>query len=274
MKKFLTFCAIGTIMFSMLQAPVHAIAGKWSSSGSIIYYKDGGVGIGTSSPRSSLDVTGDVIFGRSGGSKITIQTPSTDVRLHTFGSPLVVPSGNVGIGTLTPRSNFDVTGDAIFGRAGGSKVVIQTPASDVRFYTYGRPLLIPTGNVGIGTLLPTKTLSVNGTVLAKEVIVSTIGAYWPDYVFEEGYDLMPLNEIEKFIEENGHLPGVSPAADVEKDGLSIGEMQIVQMEKIEELTLHLIEKEKEINDLEQINKDFEIRIKNLETLLLSENNTF
>ncbi len=259
-KKVMTFFAIGTIMFSMLQAPVHAVAGQWSSKGTSIFYKDGGVSIGTNTPRSNFDVTGDVIFGRAGGSKVTIQTPSSDVRLHTYGSPLVIPVGSVGIGTLTPRSNFDVTGDAIFGRSGGSKLVIQTPSSDVRLYTYGHPLVIPAGNVGIGTLMPTKTLSVNGTVLAKEVIVSTIGAYWPDYVFEEGYDLMSLAEVEQYIEENGHLPGVSPAADIEEDGLSIGEMQRIHMEKIEELTLHLIEKDKEIDGLEE-------RLERLEYLL-------
>lgn len=73
---------------------------------------------------------------------------------------------------------------------------------------------------------------------------------WPDYVFEEGYVLMPLSEVEKFINENGHLPNVKSADQIEKEGLNLNESNKVMMEKIEEMTLYMIELEKKVKRLE------------------------
>ncbi|MDQ3290013.1 MAG: TMF family protein, partial [Bacteroidota bacterium] len=68
---------------------------------------------------------------------------------------------------------------------------------------------------------------------------------WCDYVFEEGYNLMPLYEVEKYINTNKHLPDVPSAAEVEKNGIEVGEMNATLLRKIEELTLHMIELKKE-----------------------------
>ena len=87
----------------------------------------------------------------------------------------------------------------------------------------------------------------DGQLQAKEVKVTLSG--WPDYVFGEGYKLMSLDETEKFINENGHLPGVPSAQEVEEDGLSLGEMNARLMQKVEELTLHVIELHKQIDEL-------------------------
>lgn len=95
-------------------------------------------------------------------------------------------------------------------------------------------------------------LYVNGSAIAEEVWVKLQGS-WPDYVFEPAYELKPLAEVASFIEENKHLPGVAPAAEMAQNGLSVGEMQKVQMEKIEELFLHVIALEKRIKDLETEN---------------------
>lgn len=171
-------------------------------------------------------------------------------------------TGNVGIGTNSAQALLHVAGDPRIQRPGGSALIIQTPASDVRMYgSGGKPFLIPEGNVGIGTYMPTKKLSVNGTVLAKEVIVSTNGAYWPDYVFEDGYQLMSLSNLSRFIEKNNHLPNVPSQKEVEEQGIPLGEMQRLHMEKIEELTLHLIEKDKEIQNLNS-------RLEKLESLIV------
>lgn len=100
------------------------------------------------------------------------------------------------------------------------------------------------GYVGIGTLTPKEKLSVNGKIRAKEIKVET--ANWPDYVFEEGYQNQSLAEIEQFIKQNKHLPGVPTAKQVEQEGVELGEMNKVLLKKIEELTLLLIEKDKEL----------------------------
>ncbi|EFK58568.1 hypothetical protein U0038_06455 [Sphingobacterium spiritivorum] len=105
------------------------------------------------------------------------------------------------------------------------------------------------GNIGIGKRDATEKLEVNGNIRAKEIKVET--ANWPDYVFEEDYKLTPLAEVETFIKANKHLPEVPSAREIEEDGLSLGEMNKLMMKKIEELTLHLIEKEKRHEILSQ-----------------------
>lgn len=74
-----------------------------------------------------------------------------------------------------------------------------------------------------------------------------LDASWPDYVFDSSYQLQPLSEVEQYIKENGHLPNVPAAEIVKEDGISLGEMNRVLLEKVEELTLHLIEQQKLID---------------------------
>jgi len=103
------------------------------------------------------------------------------------------------------------------------------------------------GNIGLGTLNPTEKLSVNGKIRAREIKVQATD--WPDYVFEEGYKVGTLKELETYIKANKHLPGMPSAKDVEANGIAVSEMLKLQQQKIEELTLHLIEKDKKIDAL-------------------------
>ena len=96
-------------------------------------------------------------------------------------------------------------------------------------------------------------LFVKGNILAEEVRIRTFGT-WPDYVFFKDYNLLSLKEIEKFIAENGHLPNMPSAAEVKEQGLEMGNIIKLQQEKIEELTLHLIRQEKELEALKENNK--------------------
>ena len=75
---------------------------------------------------------------------------------------------------------------------------------------------------------------------------------WPDYVFEKVYKRLSLSELELFILKNRHLPEVPTADDVEKNGLSLGEMDAILLKKIEELTLYVIEQQKEIEALRKL----------------------
>lgn len=108
------------------------------------------------------------------------------------------------------------------------------------------------GNVGIGTLTPAEKLSVNGNIRCKKVTVTLNG--WADYVFEKDYELIPLPQLEKFIQLNKHLPDVPSAREVEEHGLDLGNNQATLLKKIEELTLYVIEQNKEIKSLEEKNK--------------------
>ena len=104
------------------------------------------------------------------------------------------------------------------------------------------------GNVGIGVGDPSDKLEVNGTIRSKEVKVESTG--WPDYVFKEEYLLPSLKETESYIKENQHLPGIPSAQEVKEEGISLGEMNAKLLEKIEELTLYVIELKKHNERLE------------------------
>jgi hypothetical protein len=104
------------------------------------------------------------------------------------------------------------------------------------------------GNVGIGVTAPVYKLEVCGTIRAKEVRVET---GWCDYVFDKGYKLRSINELEQYINDNKHLPGIAPASEVEKNGLKVAEMNKAMMEKIEELTLYVIQLSKDNQKLQE-----------------------
>lgn len=106
------------------------------------------------------------------------------------------------------------------------------------------------GNVSIGSTTQAAGyhLSVDGKAIAEEVRVE-LSQDWPDYVFEKSYEMTPLPKLEKEIQELGHLPGIPSAKVVEAEGFDLGHMNCLLLEKIEELTLHMIELNKEIEAL-------------------------
>jgi hypothetical protein len=111
------------------------------------------------------------------------------------------------------------------------------------------------GNVGIGTSqIPAGyKLAVNGKIICEEVKVK-LSTAWPDYVFREDHLRMPLSELKKFVYANRHLPGIPKAAEVEREGNNIGDMQAKLLEKIEELTLYIVEQEEKLQKLASENE--------------------
>jgi hypothetical protein len=108
------------------------------------------------------------------------------------------------------------------------------------------------GNVGIGTNAPDEKLTVKGKIKANEIKVNGAGA--PDYVFEKGYNIGTLEELESYIRANKHLPEVPSAKEFERDGMAVGEMNKLLLKKIEELTLHVIDMNKRVEKLEAENQ--------------------
>ena len=124
-------------------------------------------------------------------------------------------------------------------------------------------ILKSNGNVGIGTQNPTAKLDVNGTIVANEVKV-TLQRPAPDYVFAPNYNLMPLQQLESQVKLQKHLPGIPSAQEIKKNGLSIGDMQAKLLEKMEELTLYIIEQNKIIDGQSAQIKNQSARIQKLE----------
>jgi hypothetical protein len=122
------------------------------------------------------------------------------------------------------------------------------------------------GNIGIGTDNPAAKLTVNGCILSTEVKVKLDVSTYPDFVFKSDYKLRPLKEVEQFINENGHLPEI-PKTDEMNEGVSLGKMNSSLLQKIEELTLYIIEQNRAIDELKQIVKTQNEKIDKIETNL-------
>jgi hypothetical protein len=119
------------------------------------------------------------------------------------------------------------------------------------------PVSFPDGVIvgGSTTTIPagsTYKLAVSGGILTEKVRVATSGtAFWADYVFEPTFKLKTLKEVENFIKENKHLPDVPSTTDVTKNGIDLAETQALLLQKIEELTLYVIQQQKEIDKLKR-----------------------
>jgi hypothetical protein len=200
----------------------------------------------------------------------------------------ITPNGNVGVGTPTPSGGLEVlnqsngdqlvisrnvlganqgpgitfknmTNSGIIEKIGGIESQLKSGsagavAGSLNLFTINNSTKVdaisvaPDGNVGIGTA-DTKgyKLAINGKIRSSEIKVETDN--WPDYVFELKYHLISLPELKNYIDQNKHLPELPTAEEVTKNGINLGQIVKLQTKKIEELTLYLIEKDKQFDNL-------------------------
>ncbi len=223
---------------------LNSYSSKWKNRKDIMTFTNTGkVGINTASPTIDLDVRGKAHF-RSGALDIAFSTPS----------------GRNGI-------IFDSDNGDDYSRLDIFNVPNATESSRYFSFKYNADshgiTIRKGGNVGIGTNGPgSYKLAVNGKLRAKEVVVET---GWADFVFEKEYNLPTLEEVENHIKENGHLKDIPSAKEVEENGVSLGQMDSKLLQKIEELTLYLLEEHKKRKELESIIKTLEAKLNNLET---------
>jgi hypothetical protein len=230
--------------------------------------------------KSTVDIAGNLSLG-------------TYASTNTAPTNGLIVSGRVGIGTANPNYNLDVYGRSNFsdtisgshlklialGTANSTDSIVTVDSNGnlnkkdlgqlvtssslngtvgylSRFTsnnTLGNSSLYDNGiGVGVGTTNPgTYKLAVEGTIGARKVKVTQ--ASWADYVFNDGYWLRPLTEVESFIKENKHLPEVPSAKEVEKNGVDVGDNQALLLKKIEELTLYMIQMNRDTEMLKKEN---------------------
>ncbi|UTA68416.1 hypothetical protein [Emticicia sp. 21SJ11W-3] len=102
----------------------------------------------------------------------------------------------------------------------------------------------------------------DGIITEKVKVALKSSKDWADYVFEPSYELMPLDKVESFIKENKHLPNVQSAEEFHKNGLDVSKTSAKLMEKIEELTLYMIELNKEVKALKLENEQLKKAVSN------------
>ncbi|HVI46359.1 MAG TPA: hypothetical protein VM802_15905 [Chitinophaga sp.] len=233
--------------------------GYGSNNGSIFLHNNiGSVNIG------SLATNGNIAFYTSTGQKMFIS-----------------PDGNIGIGTNTPTMKLDVKGqisagnllylhtnnlnstELVLEKMNGTYYSISVNNTQMQFYNHSTKNVFmiadASDNIGIGT---TNTyghkLAVAGGILAEKVKVK-LQRDWPDYVFEATYQLPALPDLERYVRMHKHLPDIPSAQEVAEKGLDVGDTQGKLLQKIEELTLLLIEQNKKLEAQEKRLKAVERR---------------
>ncbi len=203
---------------------------------------DGFVGIGEYNPNAKLDVAGTVM---SGGSYANLDPAQIDLSfLSNSGKMLIGWNRSAGVG----ETDFIANSGA--GTAGGFAFYNHPNTgaeTQLMYITAGGNVLIGRD----GQVNSVYKLDVNGFVRANEIVVNTTGA---DFVFEPTYHLYPLAGLKKYLDQNHHLPEIPSAKEMQTNGLNLGENQTKLLQKVEELTLYLIEKDNEIKKEQLINQ--------------------
>lgn len=184
----------------------------------------------------------------------------------------IAETGKIGFGTTVPLANMDLLAPNsstlyvrtnaqenasiwVSNQIGSYGMGVENDGSGYIYQNKDNPnkiIYFKDGKVGIGA--PPKysshSLYVAGGITTEEVKVK-VKDNWSDFVFDNDYRLMPLNELQEYVQNFQHLPEIPTAENVKNDGLNLGEMDAALLKKIEELTLYIIQQDKRISELQQ-----------------------
>ncbi|PQJ15314.1 galactose-binding domain-containing protein [Aureicoccus marinus] len=241
----------------------------WTQSGNDVSFSSGKVGIGTSTPDENLHVVGNQRIQGDNASLFIKGTGEDDYNGgRIFLNTEYINSGNnFASAKISMHRGTNGTGHFEIQRTAGNgaymgNLLRYKDAEGWRFFTANsntstssslQMQISHQGNVSIGTLLVGDwKLAVDGKIRAREIRVDNDA--WPDFVFVSDYDLPTLDEIRNFIKKYGHLPAVPSAKEVEEEGVELGEMNKILLQKIEELTLYILELDEQVKELEKGSK--------------------
>jgi len=203
----------------------------WVQNGNNIYNNNSGnvgVGTGTSTLYNKLDVAGNIGL--------------RDNDLHLRASTWSDQSHGLGwYGTGKLWNGINPDGPVLYGYSGGMLGVNHGGTKSNILYWKDTA-------VGIGTTSPSEKLEVNGNIKCSAVKINGWTLNAPDYVFEKGYKLPSLKDVEKHIAIKKHLPDVPSAAEMKKNGVDLAEMNMALLRKVEELTLYAIDQNKKLEE--------------------------
>jgi len=214
---------------------------------------DNEVGIGTDTPDAKLDIQGPTnststilnVRNNYSGTSNLYGIDSYAVPSDGYGYGARMRGGYIGAYGWAVGGNSDRTIYGVYGYAsGGGRGYGVYSFSDMKV----RQRLFVGTSTTMEDASPNVEVLVDGEIACEELIVEK-SEDWPDYVFQDDYKLRSIYDLEKSIQEKGHLPGIPSAQEVEEGGLKVGEMQYKMMEKIEELTLYVIQLKKENDEL-------------------------
>ena len=195
---------------------------------------NGSVGVGTVTPNAKLDVRGDISITGSEQAVDSYISELKFINLYTTTSPMA----SISVKTRKEGSAPYNYSNLIFNTSNGYNTLSE------------KMRITESGNVGIGTTTTgSHKLAVEGSIGAREIKVE--GSGWSDFVFEKEYKLPTLKEVENHIKEKGHLKDIPSAKEVEKNGFYLGAMDAKLLQKIEELTLYVIEQEKKLQSQDE-----------------------
>ena len=225
---------------------------QWSTSGTSVYTTSTTTRIGIGSTGSTITADLDLFRSQAGPTIIKVRNQSN----------LSGASARFDLSTYTANAYqisalYDNGGSPFYQFSVGPAVVVAYHDAPEFMWrnaagTTNYMKITSSGKVGIGTINPgSYKLAVEGTIGTRAIVVTTVTPF-PDYVFNPGYALRSIRDVENYISQHKHLPGIPSTKDVEDaGGFELGEMNKKLLEKVEELTLYIIELNKRIEQLEQ-----------------------
>ena len=234
----------------------------------IVFQRDPLANLGNTEPRfwSISDDYGYLNFWKGKpGSGTEVNLLGLDEELSILSSGLDIQGGRVWTGASWRESlrlgnsgaiQFDINANFKFGIGANDydrNLCFFTAGGGERDQPDYKMILTSRGSLVIGATDPKGyKLAVAGKMIAEEVVVK-LEKRWPDYVFARGYVPTSLEDVKTAIQQDGHLPGMPNEEEIQEKGLSVGEMTMLQQEKIEEIYLHLIRMNDELEALKEKN---------------------